>query len=60
MLVADKPGARSFGVVLAAGLGFASLTMLVLQVVMPSRARAFTAPFGIDVLPEPFEPGQFA
>lgn len=50
MLVAGKPGDRSFGVVLGAGLGFAGLTMLVLQMVMPSRARVFTAPFGIDLL----------
>jgi predicted ferric reductase len=50
IVVADKPGDKSFGVVLAAGLGFAALTILALQLVMPSRARAFTAPFGIDVL----------
>jgi predicted ferric reductase len=48
--VADKPGDKSFGVVLAAGLGFAAVTILALQLVMPSRARSFTSPFGIDVL----------
>lgn len=50
LLVAVKPGDRGFGAVLAAGLGFTGLTILALQVVMPSRAQAFTAPFGIGVL----------
>jgi 3-phenylpropionate/trans-cinnamate dioxygenase ferredoxin reductase subunit len=50
LVVAPYPGAASFGTTVAAGLGFAGLTVLALQVVMPSRARAFAAPFGIDVL----------
>jgi predicted ferric reductase len=50
LVVAPYPGGASFATTVAAGLGFAGLTVLALQVVMPSRARAFTAPFGIDVL----------
>jgi predicted ferric reductase len=50
LVVAPYPGTASFATTVAAGLGFAGLTVLALQVVMPSRARAFTAPFGIDVL----------
>jgi predicted ferric reductase len=48
--VAPRPPGRTFGVELGAALGFAALAVLVLQVVLPSRARPFTAPFGIDVL----------
>ncbi len=48
--VAHKPGDDSFGVVLAAGLGFSGLTMIALQAVIPSRARQFSAPFGVDLL----------
>ncbi len=50
VLVAPRPPGRSFGVELGAALGFAALAVLVLQVVLPSRARPFTAPFGVDVL----------
>jgi predicted ferric reductase len=47
---APRPAGRSFGVELGAALGFAALSVLVLQVVLPSRAQPFTAPFGIDLL----------
>jgi predicted ferric reductase len=47
---APRPPGRTFGVELGAGLGFAALAVLVLQVVLPSRARPFTVPFGVDVL----------
>src|SRR3712207_1727983 len=40
----------SFGTVLAAGLGFAGLTIMALQMVTPSRLRPFTVPFGADLL----------
>jgi len=49
-LVAAFPGTASFGTVVAAALGFAGLTVLALQAVMPSRTRVFTAPFGLDLL----------
>jgi predicted ferric reductase len=48
--VAPRPPGRTFGVELGAALGFAALAVLVLQVVLPSRARPFTAPFGVDLL----------
>ncbi len=48
--VAPRPAGRTFWVELGAALGFAALAVLVLQVVLPSRARPFTAPFGIDLL----------
>jgi predicted ferric reductase len=50
MAVVVKPGNDSFGTIVAAGIGFAGLTILVLQIVTASRVRAFTAPFGIDLL----------
>ena len=50
LLLAGKPGVDTIGTVFAAGVGFAALTALVLQFLLPSRARAITAPFGIDVL----------
>lgn len=50
MYVAGPTRSLSFGTVLAASLGFAGLAMLGLQLVLPSRARAFTSPFGVDVL----------
>lgn len=40
----------SFGTVLAAGLGFTGLTIMALQMIVPSRARPFTVPFGADLL----------
>ena len=50
MAVAGLPRGRSVATDLASGLGFAALSVLALQLVMPSRARLFTAPFGVDVL----------
>lgn len=50
MLAAPQPPGRTFTVELGSALGFAALAILVLQVVLPSRARPFTAPFGVDVL----------
>jgi predicted ferric reductase len=50
MAVAVKPGDDSFAVIAAAGLGFAAFAILALQVVMPSRAASFSAPFGVDLL----------
>ncbi len=50
LVVADKPGEATSGTVFAAGLGFVALTALVMQLVLPSRIRAVTAPFGIDLL----------
>lgn len=50
MAAAPRPAGRSFGVELGAALGFAALSILVLQVVLPSRAQPFTVPFGIDAL----------
>lgn len=49
-LVAPRPTGRSFAVDFAAALGFAAFTVLALQLVLPARVRAFTAPFGVDVL----------
>jgi predicted ferric reductase len=49
-LVAPRPSGRTFAVDVAAALGFGAFTMLALQLVLPARARAFTAPFGVDVL----------
>lgn len=40
----------SFGTVLAAGLGFSGLTIMALQMIVPSRVRPFTVPFGADLL----------
>ncbi|MDP8907654.1 MAG: ferredoxin reductase family protein, partial [Chloroflexota bacterium] len=48
--VAEKPGGGTVLTVFAAGVGFVALTALVLQLVLPSRARTVTAPFGIDLL----------
>jgi 3-phenylpropionate/trans-cinnamate dioxygenase ferredoxin reductase subunit len=50
MAVVVKPGDASLPVIVAGGLGFIGLTILVLQIVTASRVRAFTAPFGIDLL----------
>ncbi len=50
LAVAHKPGAGTVATVFAAGLGFVALTALVLQLVLPSRARTVTAPFGADLL----------
>lgn len=50
LLVAPKEPGRTFGVDLAAGLGFGALTILALQLVLPARVRLFTQPFGVDVL----------
>ncbi|HEX2053053.1 MAG TPA: ferric reductase-like transmembrane domain-containing protein [Actinomycetota bacterium] len=50
MAAAPGPSGRSFGIELGAALGFAALSILVLQVVLPSRAQPFTAHFGIDTL----------
>jgi predicted ferric reductase len=49
MLAAPRPPGRTFTVELGSALGFAALVILVLQV-LPSRARPFTTPFGINVL----------
>jgi predicted ferric reductase len=49
-LVAPRPSGRTFAVDVAAALGFGAFTMLALQLVLPARARTFTAPFGVDVL----------
>ena len=49
-LVAPRPSGRPFAVDVSAALGFGAFTMLALQLVLPARARAFTAPFGVDVL----------
>ncbi|MDX6627969.1 MAG: hypothetical protein QOH00_215 [Gaiellales bacterium] len=49
-LVAPRPSSRSFAVDVAAALGFGAFTILALQLVLPARARAFTTPFGVDVL----------
>ncbi len=50
LVVAHKPGAGTVATVFAAGLGFVALTALVLQLVLPSRVRTVTAPFGADLL----------
>jgi predicted ferric reductase len=50
LAVAEKPGVRSVGTVFAAGVGFVALTALILQGVLPSRTRAVTNPFGVDLL----------
>lgn len=50
MFAAGDVFRRSWIVDFSVALGFIGLVMLALQAVMPSRARAFTAPFGIDVL----------
>lgn len=50
LAVTHKPGAGTVATVFAAGLGFVALTALVLQLVLPSRARTVTAPFGADLL----------
>jgi predicted ferric reductase len=49
-VVAVPRAGGSSGVVLAAALGFAALAVLALQLVMPSRSRHFTPPFGIALL----------
>ena len=50
LVLADKPGVRTPATIFAAGVGFTALTALVLQLLLPSRARAITSPFGIDLL----------
>jgi predicted ferric reductase len=49
-LAGPRPDGRPFAVDVSAALGFGAFTMLALQLVLPARARAFTAPFGVDVL----------
>ncbi|MDX6562685.1 MAG: hypothetical protein QOD65_2499 [Gaiellales bacterium] len=49
-LASPRPSGRSFWVDVSAALGFGAFTILALQFVLPARARAFTAPFGVDVL----------
>jgi predicted ferric reductase len=50
VLFADAGEDLTFGIALAAGLGFAGFAILALQMVLPTRARGFTEPFGVDVL----------
>jgi predicted ferric reductase len=50
VLLADAGDDLTLGIALAAGLGFAGFAILALQLVLPTRARAFTEPFGVDVL----------
>ena len=50
LALAEKPGAGTVATVFAAGVGFVALTALVLQLVLPSRARTVTRPFGVDLL----------
>ena len=47
LAVAIKPGAQGVGVVLAAGLGFGGLSLLVLQMLVSGRWTAITAAFGL-------------
>jgi predicted ferric reductase len=47
LAVAVKPGAQGSAVVFAAGLGFAGLSLLVLQVIASGRWGAITAAFGL-------------
>jgi predicted ferric reductase len=50
-LLVSRPGDDlTAAIAFAAGLGFAALVVLALQLVLPARARIFTEPFGIDVL----------
>lgn len=50
LVLADKPGVRTPATIFAAGVGFTALTALVLQLLLPSRARAISSPLGIDLL----------
>jgi predicted ferric reductase len=49
VLIATPPG-RGFWTEFSAGLGFAGLSMLMLQFVITSRFRRVAAPFGIDIV----------
>jgi predicted ferric reductase len=49
-LLAAPASGDSDDVIVPVALGFAGITMMALQVVISSRARAFTEPFGIDRL----------
>jgi 3-phenylpropionate/trans-cinnamate dioxygenase ferredoxin reductase subunit len=50
-LLVSRPGDDlTAAIAFAAGLGFAALVVLALQLVLPARARFFTEPFGVDVL----------
>ena len=50
MVAAGDGPSRPWLVDFSVALGFIGLMMLALQMVLPSRATSFTAPFGIDVL----------
>ena len=50
MLLADAGNGLTFGIALAAALGFGAFAILALQMVLPTRARAFTEPFGVETL----------
>lgn len=49
-LAAARPPEDSEDVFPAVAIGFVAITVIALQFVVPSRAAAFTAPFGIDRL----------
>jgi predicted ferric reductase len=49
-VLVDSPPGRGFWTELSAGLGFAGLSMLMLQFVITSRFRRVAAPFGIDIV----------
>jgi predicted ferric reductase len=48
--IGERPDARGFWIEFSIALGFVGLAILLLQFLVSARIRAFTGPFGIDVV----------